>query len=173
MRPLATGGGRTARTDQSDKGMCLCREAGGGGDPTDMGCTRLHPPGVGVTEPRANWSRNQQNWGWSVGMRHLPVQLCHQQHFFLCFGSRPRRFEFGGIIRGCGWSRSVTASPAPAFPQKRRFKEEKGCPSRSPRSLPGWALICWLEVSLRLCPSRLISCSESSGSSRKPRAGFL
>lgn len=173
MRPLATGGGRTARTDQSDKGMCLCREAGGGGDPTDMGCTRLHPPGWGSQSPEQTGAETSRTGGGVWECATCPCSSAISSTFSCVLAPGLDALSSGGIIRGCGWSRSVTASPAPAFPQKRRFKEEKGCPSRSPRSLPGWALICWLEASLRLCPSRLISCSESSGSSRKPRAGFL
>lgn len=67
MRPLATGGGRTARTDQSDKGMCLCREAGGGGDPTDMGCTRLHPPGVGGHRAQSKLGQKPAELGVECG----------------------------------------------------------------------------------------------------------
>lgn len=72
------GDGRTTRTDQSDTGMCLCRGAGGASA----------SPG-GVTEPRAKRGRNQQNRRWNVGMgmRPLPLQLCHQQHF--SWGSAP------------------------------------------------------------------------------------
>lgn len=62
------GGGRTARTDQSDTGMCLCRGAGGASIPR----VGSQNPGQEPAEP---------GWGVGMGMRPLPEQLCHNSAF--------------------------------------------------------------------------------------------
>lgn len=159
-------------TDQSDTGLCLCR-------PHRRGVHPLHPPGSLSTD---KGGRTQQDPAEPRGAEPsravldcgnaplAPAALPPAALFRCGLAPGPGAVSLG-IIKGLWRSRSVTPSPAPAFPQKGGSKEKRGVlPATQLPARLGFDLLAG--VPLRLCPSRLISCSESSGSSRKARAGF-
>lgn len=74
--------------------------------------------------------------------------------------------ELSGAASGALW---LGRAPFPTFPRRRRLRGEEpvSCPQPSHWArllFAGWNFALWI------CPSRLISCSESSGRQRKAPA---